>query len=83
MKSARCSARTSEKWPGFSSARRRACLSCAAGCQSESPRASHSVVNILLSVGTGAASLGLLGPFLRVAILFTTEYRVVGVEVGI
>jgi hypothetical protein len=29
MKSARCRARTSEKWPGFSSARRRACLSWA------------------------------------------------------
>ena len=44
---------------------------------------SCSAVNILLSVGTGASSLGLFGPFLRVAILFTTACRVVEGKVGV
>ena len=57
-------------------------MSCATLCQSCIPQSLCSAVNSLLFVGTGASSLGLLGPFLRVAILFTTACRVVEGKVG-
>lgn len=37
------------------------------------PCSAVQAVNILLSVGTGASSLGLLGPFLRVAMASTVQ----------
>lgn len=43
-------------------------LGCVSQCVSLSPQCSCVEVSVRLLVGTGASSLGLMGPFLRVAI---------------